>query len=55
MLLEHSRPGQKLGGFTDNYLRVETDLPDAYDNNLVAMRLDTLGSDGETVAATLAE
>ena len=55
VLLEHSRPGQKLGGFTDNYLRVETDLPEAYDNNLVAMRLDTLGSDGETVAATLAE
>ncbi|MDE6196777.1 MAG: tRNA (N(6)-L-threonylcarbamoyladenosine(37)-C(2))-methylthiotransferase MtaB, partial [Muribaculaceae bacterium] len=55
VLLEHTRPGHRLGGFTDNYLRVECDLPQSYDNRLVMMRLDSLGDDGETVSATLAQ
>lgn len=53
VLLEHSRPGKPLGGFTDNYLRVETSLTPDYDNRLVTLRLDTLGEDGETIAASV--
>ena len=53
VLLEHSFPGKPLGGFTDNYLRVEVDLPQEYDNTLVRVRLDTLKSDGETFTASL--
>ncbi len=52
VLLEHSRHGHPLGGFTDNYLRVETQLDPSYDNTLAAMRLDTLKDDGETIAAS---
>ena len=53
VLLEHSFPGKPLGGFTDNYLRVEIDLPQDYDNTLVQVRLDTLKADGETFTASL--
>lgn len=52
-LLEHSFPGKHLGGFTDNYLRVEVDLPQSYDNTLVNVRLDRLKDDGETFEASL--
>lgn len=53
VLLEHSRPGHLLGGFTDNYLRVETELTPDYDNSIVMMRLDSLQDDGETINASL--
>lgn len=54
VLIEHGRAGQPAGGFTDNYLRVETSLPAEYDNTLVRMKLDSLNDDGETITATLA-
>ena len=54
-LLEHSFPGKPLGGFTDNYLRVEVELPQKYDNTMVNVRLDRLKDDGETFVASLAE
>lgn len=53
VLLEHSFPGKPLGGFTDNYLRVEIDLPQEYDNTLLRVRLDSLKADGETLKASL--
>lgn len=52
VLLEHSRPGAPMGGFTDNYLRIEADLPQEYDNTIAHLRLDTLMPDGETFAAS---
>ena len=52
VLLEHSRDGQLLAGFTDNYLRVETSLSPDFDNSVVPLRLDTLGDDGETISAS---
>ncbi|MDE6120397.1 MAG: radical SAM protein [Muribaculaceae bacterium] len=55
VLLEHTRPGKPLGGFTDNYLRVEADLSQEYDNTVRNLKLDSLLADGETVAATLME
>lgn len=51
VLLEHSRPGMPLAGFTDNYLRVEVDLPPQYDNRLVPLRLESIKDDGETIVA----
>lgn len=53
VLLEHSRPGKPLAGFTDNYIRVEIDLPESYDNTLQVLTLGTLQADGETLNATL--
>lgn len=53
VLLEHSRQGQPLGGFTDNYLRVCVKAPAAMDNTIARVRLDSLQSDGETISATL--
>lgn len=55
VLLEHSRPGQPLGGFTDNYLRVATTLGPEFDNRIVTLSLDSLQEDGETVNASLKE
>lgn len=55
VLLEHSRDGQPLGGFTDNYLRVAAELPASYDNTIANLRLDTLLDDGETIAASIVE
>lgn len=52
VLLEHSRNGHPLGGFTDNYLRVETSLDQSFDNTLASLRLDTLKDDGETIVSS---
>ena len=54
VLLEHPVGDKPLGGFTDNYLRVEAAVDPAYDNTIQPMRLDTLLDDGETFVATLA-
>lgn len=53
VLLEHSRQGQPLGGFTDNYLRVGVEAPATMDNTIARVRLDSLLPDGETISATL--
>ena len=39
VLLEHSRDGEPMGGFTDNYLRVEINAPQHLDNHIVNARL----------------
>jgi len=54
-LLEHSRAGQPLGGFTDNYLKVHVDAPQSFDNTIVNVRLDRLSDDGEFFFATIAD
>ncbi len=51
VLLEHSRDGHPLGGYTDNYLRVATELTPEYDNTLRPMKLVSLCDDGETLTA----
>lgn len=55
VLLERSRPGLPLGGFTDNYLRIEAELPPTFDNSIVSLRLDSLKKDGETFIASCPE
>ena len=42
VLLEHGKPGQPMGGFTDNYLRVSIDAPRHLDNTIVPVRLLSL-------------
>jgi len=39
VLLEHPRPGHRMSGFTDNYLRVELNAPAGLDNTIVPVRL----------------
>lgn len=51
VLLEHSYAGKPLGGFTDNYLRINTTLGPECDNTLRPMRLVELLPDGETFKA----
>lgn len=53
VLLEYGHPGMPAGGFTDNYLRVETDLGAQYDNTIRNMTLGGILDDGETMTATL--
>lgn len=43
VLLEHSRKGQPMSGFTDNYLKVRVkDAPQALDNTVVTVRLESV-------------
>lgn len=39
VLMEHSKPGTKMHGFTDNYIRVELENDDCLDNQIVDVRL----------------
>ena len=55
VLLEHPKKGMPMGGFTDNYLRIEADVDPANDNTVRNMVLDTLCDDGETIKARLAD
>lgn len=53
VLLERSRPGRPMGGFTDNYLRVEVDAGPELDNMVRNVRLTGLMDDGETMTGVL--
>lgn len=55
VLLEHPKDGLPMGGFTDNYLRIEAALDASHDNKVRRMRLLSLCDDGETVKAEPAE
>ena len=55
VLLEHPKKGMPMGGFTDNYLRIEADVDPANDNTVRNMVLDTLCDDGETIKARLVD
>ena len=51
VLLEHSKSKRTMHGFTDNYIRVEIDLPEGVqsnmlDNTIVNIRLGEFNSDG---------
>lgn len=53
VLLEHSRAGKPMGGFTDNYLRVEVEASPELDNAVRDVRLVALKEDGETLTGVL--
>ncbi len=42
VLLERSKPGHPMSGFTDNYLKVSVEAPAHLDNTIVNVRLDSL-------------
>lgn len=46
VLMEHSKPGVPMHGFTDNYIRVELNHDDDLDNRLVHVRLGDFNEDG---------
>lgn len=55
VLLEHPHRGH-MGGFTDNYLRVElAEMRPELANKVVSMRLDAMSADGATFSGTIIE
>lgn len=53
VLLEKPKAGRLFHGFTDNYIKVEVDSPEAQDNKLVRVRLGEYNEDGTALVAEL--
>lgn len=53
VLLEKPKPGMPMHGFTDNYIRIETDADLALDNHIVRVKLGHFNEDGTALCATL--
>lgn len=49
VLLEHSKQGKPMSGFTDNYLKVEVAANSSLDNTMVNVRLDEVINNGEEI------
>lgn len=49
VLLEHSKPGKPMSGFTDNYLKVEVAANSSLDNTMVKVHLDEVINNGEEI------
>lgn len=55
VLMEKSKAGTPMHGFTDNYIRVEMEHDDALDNQLLQVRLGEFNEDGTALMATIIE
>lgn len=53
VLMEKSKAGAPMHGFTDNYIRVELGHDDALDNRLVRVRLGEFNEDGTSLKGTI--
>lgn len=53
VLMEKSKAGVPMHGFTDNYIRIETEHNDELDNCLVTVRLGDFNEDGTALRASL--
>lgn len=53
VLMEKSKAGMPMHGFTDNYIRIETEHNDELDNCLVTVRLGDFNEDGTALKARL--
>lgn len=53
VLMEKSKSGMPMHGFTDNYIRIETEHNDELDNCLVTVRLGDFNEDGTALKASL--
>lgn len=53
VLFEKSKTGGRMSGFTDNYVRIETDLVPELLNTLAPVRLERIGNDGLVEARSL--
>lgn len=55
VLVEKSKPGTPMHGFTRNYIRVELDVNDTLDNEIVHVRLGAFNEDKTALKGTLIE
>lgn len=55
VLLEKSKPGTMMHGFTDNYIKVEVDNNPALDNKIVNVKLGGFNEDGTALLGTVIE
>ena len=53
VLMEKSKTGTPMHGFTDNYIRVELEHDDRLDNQLVRVRLGEFNADGTALQGTI--
>lgn len=53
VLMEKSKAGTPMHGFTDNYIRVELEHDDALDNRLIHVRLGEFNEDGTALKGTI--
>ena len=53
VLMEKSKAGKPMHGFTDNYVRVELPYDLALDNQLVRVRMGDFNEDGTALMGTL--
>lgn len=53
VLMEKSKAGMPIHGFTDNYIRIETEHNDELDNCMVTVRLGDFNEDGTALKASL--
>lgn len=53
VLMEHSKTGTPMHGFTANYIRVELNHDDNLDNHLVRVRLGDFNEEGTTLKGTM--
>lgn len=53
VLLEHPQRGGQMGGFTDNYLRVNMKAPREADNTIVNVRIDSADAVSEELNGTI--
>lgn len=53
VLMEKSKAGAPMHGFTDNYIRVELEHDDALDNRFVRVRLGEFNEDGTSLKGTI--
>jgi threonylcarbamoyladenosine tRNA methylthiotransferase MtaB len=52
-LMEKSKPGTLMHGFTENYIRIETDHNEALDNRIVTLRLNGFNEDKTALGGTI--
>ena len=55
VLMEKSKAGTPMHGFTDNYVRVEMERNIALDNRLLRVRMGGFNEDGTALVGTLLE
>ncbi|MDR0657954.1 MAG: tRNA (N(6)-L-threonylcarbamoyladenosine(37)-C(2))-methylthiotransferase MtaB [Mediterranea sp.] len=53
VLMEKSKPGAPMHGFTENYIRIETDHNEALDNRIVTLQLNGFNEDGTALWGTI--
>ena len=53
VLMERSKPGTPMHGFTDNYVRVELPRNERLDNRLLNVRMNGFNEDGSSLLAEI--